>query len=277
MAHGGRASRLNIRPILKKKTPARQNFPRERKRARNNRTLEIHIMGKNLKWGVAAPLLAWATASAQAGVITGPVANPGNGHSYYLLAASSWSAAEAEAEKLGGTLAVIKNNSEQQWVFSQFGSYGGTNRNLWIGLHRQWNGGPFTWVTDERNGYLNWCDGEPDNRNGMENCVHMLSPDKPYSTAIPGKWNDLPDAGILADGTVPFGVVEVPGKSTEPALTAREHSLIGDWYNNGDPDQPCHIAGTTNLLFAIDQNRYVSRIIYTPEGFLFSPTWKQHM
>ena len=59
-------------------------------------------------------------------------------------------------------------------------------------------------------------------------------------------------------------------------LTDREKSLVGSWYNNGDPDQPCSIAGTDKLLFAIDQNRDASRIIDTPEGFLYMPGWKQH-
>lgn len=226
---------------------------------------------------IVAMILSVAAVHACAAVITGPVTNPGNGHDYYLLTPNTWSASEAEAEKLGGTLAVIKNDAEQEWVFSKFGAYGGTNRNLWIGLHRQWPGGPFAWVTDNRVAYVNWSDGEPNNRGGIENCVHIISPVKPYTTAIPGKWNDLPDAGMLDDGSIPFGVVEVPGKSNEQALTAREKSMIGDWYNNGDPEQPCCIAGTGNQLFAINENKDASRIIDTPEGFLFSPKWKQHM
>jgi len=68
----------------------------------------------------------------------------------------------------------------------------------------------------------------------------------------------------------------VPGKSNEKALTGQEKSMVGTWYNNGDPDQPCCIASTVNLLFAIDQNKDASRVIYTTEGFLFFPKWKQH-
>ena len=68
----------------------------------------------------------------------------------------------------------------------------------------------------------------------------------------------------------------MPGKSNEKSLTEQEKSLIGTWYNNGDPDQPCWIAGTDNLLFTIDQNKDASRAIYTADGFLFSPKWKQH-
>ena len=59
---------------------------------------------------------------ATAEIIAGPITNPANGHDYYLLGANTWTASEAEAENLGGTLAVIRNAAEQEWVFSKFGS-----------------------------------------------------------------------------------------------------------------------------------------------------------
>jgi hypothetical protein len=212
---------------------------------------------------IVAMALFIADTRSHAGIIAGPITNPGNGHDYYLLTPDTWSASEAEAEQLGGTLAVITDAAEQEWVFSKFGDYGGTNRSLWIGLHRNSPGGPFVAVTDVKINYFNWNDGEPNNSGGNENYVQL------YTS---GKWNDN------SDGAKPVcGVVEVPGKSNEPALTAHEKSLIGTWYNNGDPDHRCHIAGTENQLFAINENREASRIIDTPEGFLFSPTWKQHV
>ena len=217
----------------------------------------------------AATLLLIAIQS-HAGILAGPLTNPANGHDYYLLTPNNWTVSEAEAEQLGGTLVIIKNAADQEWVFSKFGAYGGTNRNLWIGLHRQWPGGPFAWVTDTKLDYANWGNGQPDNAGGAENCVHMYNPKDVQA----GKWNDFQDAGTMGDPLC--GVVEVPGKSNEKALTEQEKSLVGVWYNNGDPDQPCWIAGTDRVLFAIDQNKDASRVIYTTEGFLFFPKWKQH-
>jgi len=219
----------------------------------------------------AAILLSAVTFRAGAGIITGPITNAANGHDYYLLSPNSWTASEAEAESLGGTLVVINNAAEEDWVFSTFGDYGGTNRNLWIGLHRQGQGGPFAWVTDEKMDYADWHPGQPDNGGGTESCVHIWTRNADH----PNSWNDLADNWTSGDDT-PCGVVEVPGKSKEKSLTEREKSLIGTWYNNGDPDQPCWIAGTDNLLFAIDQNRDASRAIYTTEGLIFSPKWKQY-
>ena len=52
-----------------------------------------------------------------AAIIVGPITNPANGHDYYLLTPNTWSASEAEAENLGGTLAIIRDKNEQDWVF----------------------------------------------------------------------------------------------------------------------------------------------------------------
>ena len=209
--------------------------------------------------------------SVGAGIIAGPITNPANGHDYYLLTPNTWTASEAEAENLGGTLVVINDAVEEDWVFSTFGAYGDTNRNLWIGLRRQWPGGPFAWVTDEKSVYSNWHAGQPDNGGGTENCAHIWMRNPDHSNS----WNDLQDNYTSGDDT-PCGVVEVPGKSNEKSLTAQEKSLIGTWYCNGDPDQPCWIAGTDNLLFAVDQNKDASRAVCTSDGLLFSPKWKQH-
>src|SRR3989442_128917 len=72
-----------------------------------------------------AALLLFASLNTRASVIAGPIINPANGHEYYLHSPNNWTASEAEAEQLGGTLANIRNASEQEWVFSTFGAYGG--------------------------------------------------------------------------------------------------------------------------------------------------------
>jgi len=221
----------------------------------------------------AAILLSTFAFRAEAGIIAGPITNPANGHDYYLLTPNTWTASEAEAENLGGTLAVINDAAEEDWVFSTFGAYGGTNRNLWIGLRRQWPGGPFAWVTDEKSDYVNWHEGQPDNAGGVENCVHIWA----RSSDNPNSWNDVSDGhSWSSDNDTPDGVVEVPGKSNEKSLTAREKALIGTWYESGDPDKPCRIVGTGNLLFAINANRNASRIILTPQDLLFASNWKEH-
>lgn len=214
----------------------------------------------------ATLLVTLAAASLHASIIAGPITNPENGHDYYLLSPDTWTASEAEAENLGGTLAIVNDAREQEWIEKTFGSYGGTNRNLWIGLHRKFPGGPFAWITDERVSYVNWDKGQPDNNGGNDNYVHM------FSNAVnrtPGAWDDLPNLDSV-DGNPICGVVEVPGK-VRRELTKKEKSLIGTWYASGDENHPCWIAGTKNMLFELYDQR-ASRLVYTSEGSVLALT-----
>ena len=118
--------------------------------------------------------------------ISPAITNPANGHKYILLQASSWSAAEAEAVKLGGHLATIDNQAEQDWVFQTFGTYTSAYRNLWIGLNDKANEGQFIWADGSPVTYANWNGGEPNNSGGDEDYVGMIYP----GPTTQGKWND---------------------------------------------------------------------------------------
>src|ERR1039458_8899237 len=212
----------------------------------------FNIMKMNLVfWGVPLLLLAAVTLPAGAEIIAGPITNPANGHDYYLLAPQSWPAAEAEAENLGGTLAIIKNEAEQKWVFAKFGHDGDKERSLWLGLHRQYPGGPFMWMDGSPVDYANWCNGQPDNGGGVENSVHMWA-----DVHNGGGWNDA------VEWTSLNAVVEVPAKSAEKALKEREKALIGNWYESGRPDRQAWIAGTDNKLFLITHDRHAARLVF---------------
>ena len=62
----------------------------------------------------------------QGGIITGPVTNPANGHTYYLLDTDGskwWHQVESEAVSMGGHLATINDDEENQWVLSTFSEH----------------------------------------------------------------------------------------------------------------------------------------------------------
>jgi hypothetical protein len=222
------------------------------------------INGSNMKTNIitlGAATLLFAATSSRAGIIAGPITNPANGHDYYLLTPNTWSASEAEAENLGGTLAIIRSAAEQEWVFSKFGDYGGTNRNLWIGLRRQWQGGPFVWADGEHLDFFNWAPGQPDNTGGVENCVEIWANG---TWDGHGLWNDWGDANFC------YGLVEVQGKSNEKALSEKEKSLIGTWYESGDASRPAWITGTENKLFLITHDHHAARLSLTAEGFIYN-------
>src|SRR5262249_47163139 len=123
---------------------------------------------------------------------------------------SSWTDAEAEAVQLGGHLATVRNQAENNWIYSSFSQYGETGRGLWIGLNDAAVEGTFVWASGEDAAFRNWGTGEPNNNGAGEDFVHLFWPaDSRHS-----KWNDSPDGGF---GPVPGfwsgipldGVVEV--------------------------------------------------------------------
>ena len=58
-------------------------------------------------------------------------------------------------------------------------------KGIWLGSVQKSDKGPFLWnSTGLAFSYSNWSDNQPDNANGVEQCLNMLSADKD------GKWND---------------------------------------------------------------------------------------
>jgi hypothetical protein len=148
-------------------------------------------------------------------LIGGPILNPANGSTYFLLSTSSWTAAQAEAKALGGNLATIRNQAEHDFIYNVFGNFNGTPHHLWIGLFTT-NTSPtgFRWVSGELLTYTHWASGEPNNCGGSgENRGIIFSPAYP----VAGFWNDVTDSGIGGCGggdLAPLGVVEVSIRAT---------------------------------------------------------------
>jgi hypothetical protein len=86
-----------------------------------------------LALGIVALL---GAASVNAQILTSAY-NPATGHTYYLLAQSTWSVAESQAIALGGHLATINDAAEDNWVAITLSNFGGVQRGLWIGLTDQ--------------------------------------------------------------------------------------------------------------------------------------------
>lgn len=135
--------------------------------------------------------------------------NPGNGHRYQLLSAATWEQSQAAAESLGGNLATIRNQAEQDFVFNTFGGFDGTQHLLWIGLYNPTltpGGGEqdFVWVDGSPVTYTNWDVNEPNNAFGTEFWVAMYYPN--YHN--PGSWNDWSNQYFDPIGIPICGVVE---------------------------------------------------------------------
>jgi hypothetical protein len=150
-----------------------------------------------------------AKSNADPVVISGPIVNPSNGHTYYLLSSDTWTASQTAAVALGGNLATINDAAENAWVFGTFAGFGGvTNRFLWIGLNDVALEGTFVWANGEPLNFTNWVPGEPNNTGGNENFVAM------YPIAfLGGQWNDFtngPFANFESCGVVEVAPVPEP-------------------------------------------------------------------
>lgn len=100
------------------------------------------------------------------------------GHSYQLIETKmSWNDAKAYCESLGGHLATITSQEENDFIYKNFIEiYGGAM----IGLSDADEEGEWKWVTGEVFSYSNWDSGEPNNE-GNEDYVLMRDD---------GTWND---------------------------------------------------------------------------------------
>jgi subtilisin-like proprotein convertase family protein len=120
----------------------------------------------------------------------GPFLDRATGHYYYLLGSTNWTTSETWATQLGGHLATIETANEENWVYDTFAQYGGTNRNLWIGLTNDALG-HFAWSSGLTNVvYTNWVAGEPTNCFGND-----------FYTAIPGRTNAFPGLWVLENNS----------------------------------------------------------------------------
>ncbi len=89
-------------------------------------------------------------------ILAGPFLNRATSHYYYLLGATNWTTSERWATNMGGHLVTINDANEQNWVYDTFADYGGTNRNLWLGVNNATTAPLFVWTSGQTPGYFNW-------------------------------------------------------------------------------------------------------------------------
>ncbi|MBK8098069.1 MAG: hypothetical protein IPK26_13240 [Planctomycetes bacterium] len=87
------------------------------------------------------------------------IQNPANGHTYALTTPMTWHQAEAEAMRVGGHLATVRNAGENAWLVQTFPV------RSWIGLTDEVTEGLWRWTSGEAFVYAAWCPGEPNNLN----------------------------------------------------------------------------------------------------------------
>lgn len=134
------------------------------------------------------------------GVVDGHV-NPANNHTYLLVSPTSWTSAEKLAKSLGGHLAAINNNEENEWVRRTFAQV----RGMWIGLNDRKKEGEFVWSNGDPLTFQKWFRNEPNNYDEREHWVAM------FVRGYNGAWNDSHD-GATFFGFPVWGLIELNRK-----------------------------------------------------------------
>ncbi|MBX3358167.1 MAG: hypothetical protein KF745_07045 [Phycisphaeraceae bacterium] len=195
-------------------------------------------------------------------VLGGPIVNPANGHTYYLLERTPWTVGEATAVSMGGHLVTINDAAENEWVRENLGNFGGTGRRLWLGYNDIASEGTFVWTSGETPGFTNWSGGEPNDSGGVEDYTEMFGSN--------GLWNDnsVNPTAVVVYGTVEIGTPSCPpdwdhNGVVEPVdiaafindwfTSVSFGGVAGDWDNNGVVE-PADIAGFINAWFNAVQN-----------------------
>lgn len=104
-------------------------------------------------------------------------------HTYKIFNnCNTWEQAEEYCESLGGHLATISSQEENDYLYQLMLSSG--LKSVYFGLSDNQNEGIFTWVNGEQILYSNWHQGEPNGENQYEDYAMF------YYKFNDGTWND---------------------------------------------------------------------------------------
>ncbi len=121
--------------------------------------------------------------------LAGPICNPVNSRFYYIMESANWPESQAGARFLGGNLATINNEIENDFVA------GLASGPAWIGFTDADLESNFKWANGETVSFTKFAPAEPNN-SGNEDYAQ---------TSANGLWNDLPVTSRL------IGIVEIDG------------------------------------------------------------------
>ena len=136
----------------------------------------------------ASPLLGNTSADVSDIEIIHTLENPENGHTYHLLSSASWQDSAEAAIGLGGFLVTINDQTENDWIFDNFGNYDNQTRHIWTGLNDADQEGVFRWHNGEPFFFRNWGVDQP-SESSTEDYVHITGTN--MGNIEPNTWNDL--------------------------------------------------------------------------------------
>ena len=112
----------------------------------------------------------------------------------------TWEEAKKYCEELGGHLAVITSQNEQDQIYELLKDE--KLEAYWLGAYVQ--NGVWNWVTDEKFEYENWYENEP---NGGGDYMYMQIFTAKYTNACNGYWDDTWNEGDRGGGVKVHGFI----------------------------------------------------------------------
>ena len=113
-----------------------------------------------------------------------------NGHAYKKYNMSTtWQEARLACENMGGHLATITSEDEQQIIEALLKNQGEKNC-YWIGGYKENN--QWKWINGEPFNFSNWDYGEPNGYHNDEYYIEIYGKEEKYEL---GKWNDMVNEG----------------------------------------------------------------------------------
>jgi len=151
--------------------------------------------------------------------------SPINGHSYTLVDSPSWTDAESQATALGGHLATIRSNAENDWVYQFALANKASCYRLWIGANKPTDASGsapnygWTWSSEETMTYTNWVTWfDP---SGCENqAAYMFVRYWDVTDEEVTRWGPENFGGIPGNPVYTTGIVEVTTDTIPEPATA---------------------------------------------------------
>src|SRR5207245_9202437 len=84
-----------------------------------------------------------------------------NGHTYYLISENTYAGAASQSLSLGGYLATINDQGEQDFLWNSWKNTLGAGEGMWIGLERN-HDGIFVWMNGEPGNFTSWASKDID-------------------------------------------------------------------------------------------------------------------
>eukprot|EP00058_Branchiostoma_floridae_P019221 XP_002604710.1 hypothetical protein BRAFLDRAFT_80319 [Branchiostoma floridae] len=170
---------------------------------------------------------------------------------------ATWMEAVDVCRALGASLCSIHSNAELNYIA---GNVGPSGEAYWIGLNNRATNQGYQWSDGTPVGFTDWAPGEPNNVNGLENCVEMYQ--EPAGAV---QWNDVSCYSLrdyvckIAKGQSP--IVQPTSATAPPVVTCEDPSwlyfqdscyLFVDYFNGRSWDgarQDCRWSDQTPVSF----------------------------